>query len=104
MSDNYQKYKVEMEPLVALVNNMDMYIFVYLFMITIGYVVAETDSNMSPGSVPLQSQLDNMILVAKATVTRITDACNLLLFGPAVPLLSLCNILRGILSLFENML
>ena len=73
-------------------------------MITQGYVVAVTDSNMSPGSVPLQSQLDNMILVAKATVTRITDACNLLLFGPAVPLLSLCNILRGILSLFENML
>ena len=93
-----------MEPLIALVNNMDMYIFVYLFMITIGYVVAETDSNMSPGSVPLQSQLDNMILVAKATVTRITDACNLLLFGPAVPLLSLCSIWRGILSLFENML
>ena len=93
-----------MEPLVALVNNMDMYIFVYLFMITIGYVVAETDSNMSPGSVPLQSQLDNMVLVAKATVTRITDACNLLLFAPAVPLLSLCSIWRGILSLFENML
>ena len=73
-------------------------------MITQGYVVAEQDSNISPGSVPFQSQLDNMVLVAKATVTRITDACNFLLFGPAVPLLSLCNILRGILSLFEKML
>ena len=51
MSDNYQKYKVEMEPLVTLVSNMDMYIYDH----TRFYVVAEQDSNISPGSVPLQS-------------------------------------------------
>ena len=83
MSDNYQKYKVEMKSSV-IHTRAHNYICSRIMLLT-DHTNAVTAVNLhiEPRFASLQAHLYDMILVAKAAVTRITNARNFLLFFPS---------------------
>ena len=83
MSDNYQKYKVEMDSTV-IHTRAPNYICSRIMLLTDHtFELTAVNLHIEPGFASLQPHLNDMILVAKSAVTRITNARNFLLFFPS---------------------